>query len=62
MKNDVIWFDKPILSSVPPVWEYFDNLIVAGAKAQKIKMFIGKICHCRLVMVMEVLLLQVSLE
>lgn len=42
MKNDVIWFDKPIPSSVPPVWEYFDNLIVAGAKAQKIKIFIGK--------------------
>ena len=37
MKNDVIWFDKPIPSSVPPVWEYFDNLIVAGAKAQKNK-------------------------
>lgn len=35
--NNTIWFDKPNPSAVSPAWGYFDNLIVAGAKAQKNK-------------------------
>ena len=36
-ESNTIWFDKPNPSFVSSVWSYFDNLIVAGAKAGKNK-------------------------